>query len=116
MVWLIPVLMLLLGACATPQVQPVETTMVIQAAAHLCGTKDKMTQRLAEDHQEYRVVTGRLESGLTLEMFVSRVSLGWTILVTGPSGIACLFASGTEFSTADDDTAAPPRSLPGFSM
>ena len=116
MVWLIPILMLALGACSTPRVKTVDTTTAIQTAASLCGTKAKMTEKLAIDHQEYRVLTGRLESGLMLEMLVSRGSLGWTILVTSPSGIACLFASGTEFSTADDDTAAPPRSLPGFSM
>ena len=116
MVWLIPILMLALGACSTPRVKTVDTTTAIQTAASLCGTKAKMTEKLAIDHQEYRVLTGRLESGLMLEMLVSRGSLGWTILVTSPSGIACLFASGTEFSTVDDDTAVPPRSLPGFSM
>ena len=108
--------MLALGACSTPRVKTVDTTTAIQTAASLCGTKAKMTEKLAEDHQEYRVITGRLESGLTLEMFVSRVSLGWTILVTSPSGIACLFASGTEFSTVDDDTAVPGKKLPGVTM
>ena len=116
MVWLIPVLMLALGACSTPRVKTVDTTTAIQTAASLCGTKAKMTEKLAIDHQEYRVLTGRLESGLMLEMLVSRGSLGWTILVTSESGIACLFASGTEFSTGGDDKAFPGKQLPGVTM
>lgn len=97
-------------------VGPVTTGKPCQTAASLCGTKAKMTEKLAIDHQEYRVLTGRLESGLMLEMLVSRGSLGWTILVTSPSGIACLFASGTEFSTGGDDTAVPGKKLPGVTM
>ena len=99
MAWLVPILMMLLGACVTTvpaPSKPIDTSAAIKTAMMVCGIHDQMTARLKADYGETQVWIALLDNKLAIEMFVSEEKT-FTMLVTNGQGLACLFGSGGSY-------------------
>tara|TARA_R110000787_G_scaffold26344_25_gene73744 strand:+ start:866 stop:1192 length:327 start_codon:yes stop_codon:yes gene_type:complete len=81
-----------------------------------CDSLDKLTRTLADKFGEHPVLAG-LSRRVLLQMFVSRERT-WTLVVVGPSGVACISAAGTDLETIPQPAPQPapkppPRRLRG---
>jgi len=81
---------LLLTACATGQVaaegEPAEV--------RLCANRDLVLRQLASKYEEAPVAIGLTSAGGIMELLTSDKGRTWTLIVTRPDGLACLFAAG----------------------
>jgi hypothetical protein len=81
---------LLLTACATGQVaaegEPAE--------ARLCANRDLILRQLANKYEEAPIAIGVTSAGGIMELLTSEKGRTWTLIVTRPNGLACLFAAG----------------------
>jgi hypothetical protein len=64
-----------------------------------CGPHDSVISMLGEQFQEERESTGLSDEGLLMEVFASAAG-SWTILLTSPSGLTCIIATGENFDKA----------------
>ncbi|RKE97813.1 hypothetical protein [Sulfitobacter guttiformis] len=62
-----------------------------------CGPRDAVLAQLAERYGETRRSIGIGSNNAVVETFASDETGSWTILVTLPSGLTCLVASGQSF-------------------
>lgn len=60
-----------------------------------CGERAKFMTNLANNFNEQPVAMGLTNKGAVIEVFSSNKSGSWTFLVTMPSGITCVVASGS---------------------
>jgi hypothetical protein len=79
-----------------------------QAQSNQCATREQVVERLGEKYGETRQSIGLGANTGVVEIFASDETGTWTIIITMPSGLACLVASGQAFETLAE--AAP---LPG---
>ncbi len=63
------------------------------AQARACLPRENMTDRLKKTFQETPRAFGLVGSRAIVELYVSGLG-GWTIIVTGTDGIACVLAAG----------------------
>jgi hypothetical protein len=68
-------------------------------AQTVCMKHGALVALLGERYQEFRHAIALTDSGLMLEVFVSRDGT-WTILLTTPDGLACVTASGEAWEFA----------------
>lgn len=66
--------------------------MPAQAQA-VCGDRAEIVDRLAETYQEKATAAGLSGNGGIVELYLSADD-SWTLLITYPTGIACLIAGG----------------------
>jgi hypothetical protein len=59
-----------------------------------CAVREVIVSRLADRYGESRQGIGLGQDNSVIEVFASAETGTWTILVTLPSGVACLVASG----------------------
>ena len=64
-----------------------------QAINAFCGDHTEITSRLGKTYGESRAGFGLLDDGRMVEIFTSQQGT-WSLLVTAPSGVTCLVASG----------------------
>ena len=64
-----------------------------------CAPRDAVVSRLAEGYGETRQSMGLGANNSVVEVFASTETGSWTIIVTAPSGITCLVASGQSYET-----------------
>ena len=69
------------------------TSAAAQAITPYCGDHTEITSRLGKTYGESRAGLGLLEDGRMVEIFTSQQGT-WTLLITVPSGVTCLVASG----------------------
>lgn len=62
-----------------------------------CGQRSAVVKRLAESYGETRQSIGIGSNNAMVEVFASDDTGSWTILVTMPTGLTCLVASGQAF-------------------
>ncbi|MEH6646686.1 hypothetical protein [Sulfitobacter sp.] len=62
-----------------------------------CGPRDAVVERLADGFGETRHSVGIGSNNAMVEVFASEETGSWTILVTMPSGVSCLVASGQSY-------------------
>jgi hypothetical protein len=62
-----------------------------------CGPRDVVVAKLAEGYGETRQSIGIGANNALVEMYASAETGSWTILVTLPSGMSCLMASGQSY-------------------
>lgn len=79
------------------------TTLIALAAAPSfaasnCAPRDAVATALAMNHGEAPVSGGIQGNSRILEVFVSEETDTWSILVTNANGMACIVASGTDWS------------------
>jgi len=58
-----------------------------------CEVRDKITSTLKKDYAELPVSAGLDNAGRMIEVFASNEG-SWTILMTMPTGVSCLLATG----------------------
>ncbi|MEL0106777.1 MAG: hypothetical protein ACO3MW_01765 [Rhodospirillales bacterium] len=63
------------------------------AAQMACETRAKITKTLKKDYSELPVSAGLDNAGRMIEVFASKKG-SWTILITMPTGVSCLMATG----------------------
>ena len=73
------------------------TTQASAQSQRNCGPRDAVVQQLAEGYGETRQSIGIGSNNAVVEMFASADTGSWTILVTMPTGLTCLVASGQSF-------------------
>ncbi len=64
-----------------------------QAIDAFCGDHTEVTSRLGKTYGEARAGFGLLDDGRMVEIFTSRQGT-WSLLISVPSGVTCLVASG----------------------
>ena len=62
----------------------------------ICYDRKVAVERLKAKHDEVFVSSGLTANGQLLEIFVSPAGT-WTVLLSYPVGISCIFASGTNW-------------------
>jgi hypothetical protein len=67
-----------------------------------CAPRAAVVERLAESYGETRQSVGIASNNAMIEVFASADTGSWTILVTVPTGISCLLASGMSFEAVED--------------
>ncbi|OCX65876.1 hypothetical protein BFP70_06985 [Thioclava sp. SK-1] len=73
----------------------------LHAAEDACGVRQKIIGQLNDKYQETRRGIGLAANNSVLEIFVADTG-SWTILVTKPSGMSCLIASGQNYETLSE--------------
>lgn len=68
-----------------------------QASAAQCGPAAAVRDQLNQRWRETSVGFGTAANGQEVELFVSRETRTWTMVVTLPDGRACILASGTNW-------------------
>lgn len=63
----------------------------------LCGKRDKVVAQLKSVHGESRQSVGLQRDARVMETYANRDTGSWTIIVSMPSGMACLVAAGEAF-------------------
>lgn len=64
-----------------------------------CGSREEMTERLKRSFGEAQTGLGLVSAARVLEVWSSRETGTWTILMTDPSGRSCLVAAGEAWKT-----------------
>ncbi len=65
----------------------------VAQAQMACEARDKITSTLKKDYAEMPVSAGLDNAGRMIEVFASNDG-SWTILITTPTGVSCLLATG----------------------
>ena len=63
-------------------------------AAGACGPHEKIVKQLEEGYEEIRSGYGLAGNGSLFELFVSKTTGSWTVMLTRPDGWTCLMATG----------------------
>ncbi|MEM7525154.1 MAG: hypothetical protein AAF360_15640, partial [Pseudomonadota bacterium] len=63
----------------------------------LCGERDKVISQLQSIHGESRQSVGLQRDARVMETYANPDTGSWTIIVSMPSGMACLVAAGEAF-------------------
>ena len=71
-----------------------------------CAPREVVLAALEGKYGETRRAIGLLEGGALIELFGANGGT-WTIIVTGPGGLSCLKAAGTDFEAISPLSAAP---------
>ena len=67
-------------------------------AQQACGERAKFMNKLEEVFAERPIAMGLTEKGAVLEVFASQQG-SWTFLITMPSGLSCVVASGQSWES-----------------
>ena len=70
-----------------------------------CAVRSTLVGQLAETYSETRKGMGMTGTNAVVELFVSEAGT-WTVIVTMPSGMTCLVASGAGWETLVEDLPA----------
>lgn len=76
--------------------------MKAQSQGENCAPHESVVAQLAEKYGETRQSMGLIQDNQVVEVFASLVTGSWTIIVTRPTGIACLVAAGESFELVKD--------------
>lgn len=74
-----------------------------QAQGGLCGQRDQVIAQLKGVHGESRQSVGLQRNARVMETYANPETGTWTIIVSSPTGVACLVAAGEAFQ-ADELT------------
>lgn len=80
-------------------------------AQMICGERAKVVQGLEEGYSENPISLGITSSGAVIEVLASKAGT-FTIILTQPSGISCLLASGENWERVE----SVPGKLAGFGV
>lgn len=81
--------------------------LIFNAQAHSnpinCAKRDQVIASLGETYGETRRSYGLGQNNQVVELYASKDSGTWTLLLTLPDGRSCLMAAGNAFQVADPD-------------
>ncbi len=81
------------------------------AGSPACGARNVIVEQLGARYHESRRAIGLAADNSVLEIFASKDSGSFTILVTLPDGRTCLLASGENFETLADPLPAAGKGI-----
>lgn len=97
-----------LAALTAASVFYIATTSLASAQQQRnCGPRDLVVERLATGYGETRQSLGIGANNSMVEVYASEETGSWTILVTLPTGVSCLVASGESFEAVAEALPAP---------
>jgi hypothetical protein len=64
------------------------------AQVPLCTNRSEIVKLLTESLHELPVAAGLAESGRVIEVYANAERSSWTMIVTSPTGTACVVAAG----------------------
>ena len=64
-----------------------------------CGPLEDVLSILANKYTESTVAVGMADNGMALQVIASPKGGSWTIIALRPDGIACILATGHDWST-----------------
>ncbi|MDP6708177.1 MAG: hypothetical protein QF893_17670 [Alphaproteobacteria bacterium] len=67
-------------------------------AQSICGERSRFLDQLSERYGENPAAIGLVSNGSLLEVLTSKQG-SWTIIVTKPSGVSCVLASGESWES-----------------
>lgn len=83
------------------------------AQGGLCGQRDQIVSQLKSVHGESRQAVGLQQNSRVMETYANPETGSWTIIVSMPTGVACLVAAGEAFqANAEAGEAAAKRDDP----
>lgn len=71
-------------------------------AAPNCAPRDNVIERLEGRYGESRQGIGVARQGAVMEIFANTETGSWTIVVTLPTGMACLVATGQSYENLSE--------------
>lgn len=66
-----------------------------------CAPRDYILTQFAQRHHERPAAAGLAANGAVLELLVSKDGSTWTLIATGPNGITCIAATGTDWASRE---------------
>ena len=84
------------------------TAQALRADGAGCADRSVIVERLARQYGESRQAIGLAGTRQVVEVFASLETGSWTILVTTPSGLACLVAAGQHYERLDETLPGEP--------
>ncbi len=89
----------LLSGCAAAgselDVEPLAAPVALSAPMQpVCGRRIDILEQLAEKYDEALVAAGLTTGGAMVEVLTTDDGRTWTIILTMPHGLSCLFAAG----------------------
>ncbi len=67
------------------------------AEAAMCGTRDSVTELLANRYKEAPIAIGMVSDRGVMEVYVAEDTSTWSIVVTTPQGRTCIIAAGQNY-------------------
>jgi hypothetical protein len=67
-----------------------------------CAERARVLEHLAQRYGETRQSIGLASNNAVIEVFASRETGSWTIIMTLPTGVTCLLASGQAYERLDE--------------
>ena len=74
---------------------------------YLCDQRTSVVGELTQSFREKPVAVGMQGNGTLLELFASKETGSWTVLITLPSGVSCLTLVGDSFEMLPQKVAGP---------
>jgi hypothetical protein len=75
------------------------------ADPEVCGRRGEVVERLTEAYGERRVGYGLQQAEGVVELYASPATGSWTIILSTPQGLACLLATGRDWTGPEPDAA-----------
>lgn len=99
---------LLIGYAALPAGES-EAVAQTQSSAerYLCDKRDSVVNELSGQFNERPVAVGLQGNGTLLEVFASKETGSWTVLITLPTGVTCMTLAGDGFEILPDQPDDP---------
>jgi hypothetical protein len=72
-------------------------------AQGVCAPRDKVLAQFAQQYGERPVSRALASNGAVLEVLASKDGSTWTLIATGPTGVTCLAASGTDWEPVEPE-------------
>ncbi len=99
--------MLTIGLVAGAVLVPT-STLRAEGGRQTCAAHEQVVATLTQKYGETRQSFGLTATNQLVEMFASRASGTWTIIVTDTNGVACLIAAGDSFDRIADQVPGAP--------
>ena len=97
------------GALALGAVLSGAAPQPVQAQQAVCAARGDVVERLREKYGESRRGIGLLQDQRVVEIWTSKKSGSWTIVVTLPDGSTCLLAAGENWEVMDEPSPVADR-------
>ncbi len=72
-----------------------------------CTQRDAALNHLSQKYSESPIAIGLTSNGGVIEVLTAPSGKTWTIVITMPSGLTCMIASGEEWEAIDQITGGP---------
>ena len=72
----------------------------VNAVTLSCGDRAAIVEKLASEYDEAQVSVGMAANGTLVEAYVSPEGETWTLIMTWPTGTACILATGMQWHAA----------------